>query len=112
MITNCGTGEIVFSSLIPREANKKIIGLAREKAQGPASQLMRGRRFITNNGQLLLMAHNRNQGSTICLERMEQYMDFAVPKFLMLEDGGLYLTGGAQGEGSYGRIFLCIFFLD
>jgi HAD superfamily hydrolase (TIGR01484 family) len=28
MITNCKTGETVFSSLLPRESNQKIIGLA------------------------------------------------------------------------------------
>lgn len=30
MITNCKTGETVFSSLLPLEANGKIIGLAKE----------------------------------------------------------------------------------
>ena len=31
MITNCGTGEVVFSSLLPVDSNEKIIGLAEEE---------------------------------------------------------------------------------
>ena len=30
MITNCKTGEVIFSSLLPVESNKKIMDLAKE----------------------------------------------------------------------------------
>ena len=40
MITNCGTGEVVFSSLLPVDSNEKIIGLAEEYGV----DILRGRR--------------------------------------------------------------------
>ena len=47
MITNCKTGETVFSSLLPLEANGKIIGLAKEHRVDILTY--EGEEVITNN---------------------------------------------------------------
>ena len=47
MITNCKTGEVIFSSLLPVEANKKIMGLAKEY----------GVDFLTYEGEELSLIH-------------------------------------------------------
>lgn len=47
MITNCGTGEVVFSSLLPVDSNEKIIGLAEE--YGVDILTYEGEEIITNN---------------------------------------------------------------
>lgn len=105
MITNCGTGEIVFSSLIPREANKKIIGLAREHRVDILTY--EGEEIITNNRECpyAQIESRINHLPLRQVEDMEQYMDFAVPKFLMLEDGDYMVTVEPKVKAAMGRDF-------
>ena len=49
MITNCKTGETVFSSLLPGESNRKIIGLAEEHRVDILTY--DGGEIITNNAE-------------------------------------------------------------
>ncbi len=49
MITNCRTGEIVFSALLPLESNRKIIELSREHRVDILTY--QGKEIITNNGE-------------------------------------------------------------
>ena len=47
-ITNCKTGEIIFSRSLPQEANQKIIRLAEEEQVGLLSYDEAGAKLLTN----------------------------------------------------------------
>lgn len=58
MITNCKTGEVIFSSLLPVESNKKIMDLAKE--YGVDFLTYEGEEIITNNDQCVY-AHKESK---------------------------------------------------
>ena len=92
MITNCKTGETVFSSLLPRESNQKIIGLAEEHRVDILTY--EGEEIITNNVECpyAIAESNINHLPLRQVEDMKSYVDFKVPKFLMLDDGDYLVT--------------------
>ena len=61
MITNCKTGEVIFSSLLPVESNKKIMDLAKE--YGVDFLTYEGEEIITNNDQCVY-AHKDQPSSS------------------------------------------------
>ena len=86
-IINCKTGETVFARSLPVSANKKIIGLAEEHQVDIVTY--EGSRIISSNpespyGKL----ESRINGMELWKpEDMKEYVNFEVPKFLMMEDG-------------------------
>lgn len=87
MITDCRTGEIVFKSLLPGEANRRIIELA-EEAQADILTY-EGDTIITNNEKSPYgrLEQRINSMEMRQVENMKDYVAFQVPKFLILEDG-------------------------
>ena len=105
MITNCKTGETVFSSLLPLEANGKIIGLAKEHRVDILTY--EGEEIITNNEECpyAVKESNINHLPLRQVEDMKGYVSFPVPKFLMLDDGDYLVTVEPRVKAAMGRDF-------
>lgn len=93
MITNCKTGEVIFSSLLPVEANKKIMGLAKE--YGVDFLTYEGEEIITNN-DACIYAHKESKINHLTLRQvddMEEHVNFPVyrsePYFLEVLPKGI-----------------------
>ena len=92
MITNCRTGEAVFSALLPLDSNEKIISLAKEYRVDILTY--EGEEIITNNADCTY-AHKEAAINHLPLRQVEDmasYVTFQVPKFLMLDDGDYLAT--------------------
>lgn len=91
-IVNCQTGEVVFQREIPTSANQNIIRLAKEHNVNILTY--EKNKIITNDATdpyaQKECAINRLQAEQI--DDMENHMDFAVPKYLMLGDGDYLVT--------------------
>ncbi len=105
MITNCRTGEAVFSALLPLESNKKIIGLSKEHRVDILTY--EGGRIITNNQECpYALKESAINHLPLCqVENMEEYVDFQVPKFIMLDDGDYLVTVEPKVKAALGRDF-------
>lgn len=105
MITNCKTGETVFSSLLPLESNGKIIGLAKEHRVDILTY--EGEEVITNNRECpyAISESNINHLPLRQVDDMEAYVDFQVPKFIMLDDGDYLVTVEPKVKAAMGRDF-------
>lgn len=105
MITNCKTGEVVFSSMLPLEANKKIIGLAEEHRVDILTYA--GDEIITNNRECpyAVIEAKINHLPLRQVDDMKSYVDFQVSKFLMLDDGDYLVTVEPKVKAAMGRDF-------
>lgn len=105
MIINCGTGEAVFSSLLPAGSNEKIIRLAEE--YGVDILTYEGEEIITNNKECpyAVKESNINRLPLRQVEDMKRYVSFQVPKFLMLDDGDYLVTVEPRVKAAMGRDF-------
>ena len=105
MITNCKTGEVIFSSLLPVEANKKIMGLAKE--YGVDFLTYEGEEIITNN-DACIYAHKESKINHLTLRQvddMEEHVNFPVAKFLLLDDGDYLATVEPKVKAAMGKNF-------
>ena len=105
MITNCSTGEQVFSALLPLEANAKIIGLAEEYRVDILTY--EGEEIITNDRECpyAVIESNINHLPVRQVDDMKSYVDFQVPKFLMLDEGDYLVTVEPRVKAAMGRDF-------
>ena len=105
MITNCRTGEIVFSVLLPVETNRKIIELSREHRVDILTY--QGEEIITNNMECpyAVKESEINHLPLKQVEDMAEYVDFQVPKFLMMDDGDYLATVEPKVKAAMGRDF-------
>ena len=87
MITNCRTGEAVFSRLLPVEANAKIIGLAEEERVTILTY--DGHTLITNDAEspYSKLENKINSMEVRQIDDLKSYVTYPVPKFLMMDDG-------------------------
>ena len=87
MITDCRTGEIIFESLLPAEANSRIIELAEDERVDILTY--EGDTIITNNRECPygLLEQRINSMEILQVEDMKSYVTFQVPKFLLMDDG-------------------------
>lgn len=103
-IINCKTGETVFARSLPVSANKKIIGLAEEHQVDIVTY--EGSRIISSNpespyGKL----ESRINGMELWKpEDMKEYVNFEVPKFLMMEDGDYLAMVEPKVKAAMGKI--------
>ena len=105
MITNCKTGEVIFSSTLPVESNKRIMGLAKE--YGVDFLTYEGEEIITNN-DACIYAHKESQINHLPLrqvEHMEEHVNFPVVKFLLLDDGDYLATVEPKVKAALGKNF-------
>ena len=105
MITNCATGEIVFAAQIPVEANRKIVGLAEEHRVDILTY--EGEEILTNNVECpyALCESKINHLPLRQVENLADYLNFQVPKFIMLDDGDYLATVEPQVKAAMGRDF-------
>ena len=88
-IINCKTGETVFARSLPVSANKKIVGLAEE-----------------NQVDIVTYEGSRINGMEIWKpENMAEYVNFEVPKFLMMEDGDYLAMVEPKVKAAMGKNF-------
>lgn len=105
VIINCRTKEIVFSAMLPVEANQTIIRLSKEHQVDILTY--EGETIITNNkdcpyGQL----ESRINGMELKeVEDIETYVDFAVPKYLFLDDGDYLAMVEPKVKAALGKNF-------
>ena len=105
MITNCRTGEAVFSALLPLDSNEKIISLAKEYRVDILTY--EGEEIITNNADCTY-AHKEAAINHLPLRQVEDmasYVTFQVPKFLMLDDGDYLATVEPRVKAAMGKNF-------
>ena len=93
----------MFSSLLPRESNQKIIGLAEEHRVDILTY--EGEEIITSNVECpyAIAESNINHLPLRQVEDMKFYVDFKVPKFLMLDDGDYLAMVEPRVKAALGR---------
>ena len=86
IIMDCRTREVIFKKELPVEANRKILDLA-EKEQVDILTYQ-GARILTNNqdNPYAKIESGINHLKLKQIEDLKAYLDFPVPKFLMLDD--------------------------
>lgn len=105
MITNCRTGEVVFSRLLPVEANAKIIGLAEEERVTILTY--DGHTLITNDAE---SPYSKLENKINCMEvrqidDLKSYVTYPVPKFLMMDDGDYLAMVEPRVKAAMGKNF-------
>lgn len=94
----------MFSSLLPLEANQKIIGLAKE--YGVDILTYEGDHLVTNHKECpYAQTESRINHLPLRQVEMEQYVTFQVPKFLMLDDGDYLAVVEPRVKAALGRDF-------
>lgn len=105
MIQDCRTGETVFSRHIPVESNAAIIDLAID--QGVNILTYEGDRILTLDAGCPYVEKESviNRLEVVQVENMQTYVNFPVPKFLMLDDGDYLALVEAKVKAKLGRPF-------
>lgn len=107
MITNCKTGEVIFSRFLPREANEKIIRLAEEEQVGILSYTEDGKVLLTNQSEspYARLETKINRMELRQVDDMAAAIQYPVPKFLMLEDGDYLAMVEPRVKAAMGKNF-------
>lgn len=102
MITNCRTGEVVFSSVLPVSSNDKIISLAEEHRVDLLTY--QGGEILTNNEECPY-AKIESQINHLPLRQMDlrTALTGPVPKFIMLDDGDYLAMVEPKVKAALGR---------
>lgn len=89
MITDCRTGEILFSRLLPLEANEKIFCLAEREQVGIVTYSEDGKKLLTNQADSpYAQLETKINHMELCqVDDLLSSVTYRVPKFLMIEDG-------------------------
>lgn len=105
MIMNCTTGEVVFSQLLPQEANRRIIELAEEHRVD----------FLTYEDDHIVTNNKENEYGQkeswithmplMEKENLKDYLNFQVPKFLLLDDGDYLALVEPKVKAALGKNF-------
>ena len=105
MITNCRTGEVVFSRLLPVEANAKIIGLAEEERVTILTY--DGHTLITNDAEspYSKLENKLNSMEVRKIDDLKSYVTYPVPKFLMMDDGDYLAMVEPRVKAAMGKNF-------
>lgn len=105
MITNCRTGEVVFSRLLPVEANAKIIGLAEEERVTILTY--DGHTLITNDAEspYSKLENKINSMEVRQIDDLKSYVTYPVPKFLMMDDGDYLAMVEPRVKAAMGKNF-------
>lgn len=105
LIVNCETGEVVFSRQLPVESNRKIIELAMEHRVDILTY--EGDHLVVNNRECPYaeIESKINRMPMVEVEDMASYVDFVVPKFLMLDDGDYLALVEPRVKAALGKNF-------
>lgn len=107
MITNCKTGEVVFSKMLPLESNEKIIGLAEKERVGILTYSTDGKVLYTNQSDSpYARLEQRINHMEICqVDDMVSRINYQVPKFLMIDDGDFLAMVEPRVKAAMGKNF-------
>ena len=102
MITNCKTGEAVFSALLPENSNERIISLAEEHRVDILTY--QGSEILTNN-QECPYAQIESKINHLPLRQTDLRSELSgpVPKFIMLDDGDYLAMVEPKVKAALGR---------
>lgn len=105
IIMNCRTEEIVFSRQLPVESNERIIGLACEHRVDILTY--ERERLIVSSAECpyAKLESRINHMPMVEKEHMEVYVDFQVPKFLMMDDGDYLALVEPRVKAALGKNF-------
>ena len=105
IIMDCRTREVIFKKELPVEANRKILDLA-EKEQVDILTYQ-GAHILTNNqdNPYAKIESGINHLKLKQIEDLKTYLDFPVPKFLMLDDGDYRALVEARVKAALGKNF-------
>lgn len=105
IIMDCRTREVVFKKQLPISANAKIIELAKD--EGVDLLTYEGPAIITDNPDCpYAQKESKINGIRIKkVENMASYLNFAVPKFLMMDDGDYLALVEARVKAALGKNF-------
>lgn len=89
VITDCGSGEILFGRLLPLEGNQKIVALAEKEQVGVVSYSEDYKTLLTNHSEspYARLEQTINHMDIQQVDDMAARITYQVPKFLMVEDG-------------------------
>ena len=105
IITNCKTGEEVFTAKIPVEYNRKIIELAREHRVDILTY-EGGDIISTSDTSTYSRYEARATGMNLRLvEELESYVNFPVAKYVMFDDDDYLVTVEPRVKAALGRRF-------
>lgn len=104
-IINCKTGETVFSRQLPVESNRRIMELGLEHRVDFLTY--EGDRLVTNNAECPygLSESRINHMELVQVEDMLTYVNFQVPKFLLLDDGDYLAMVEPRIKAALGKNF-------
>lgn len=107
MITNCATGEVLFSRLLPLESNAKIIDLAEDERVGILTYSEDGRILYTNQSDspYAILEQKINRMEIRQVDDMKSCINYQVPKFLMIDDGDFLAMVEPRVKAAMGRNF-------
>lgn len=105
VITDCRTREVVFQKKLPVETNRRIAELAAEERVDLMTY--QDAMIITNNPDCpyAKLESQINHLEIKKVEDMAEYVDFAVPKFLMMDDGDYLAMVEARVKAALGKNF-------
>ena len=105
LIINCQTDEVVFSQLLPQEANRRVIELAEEHRVDYLSY--EGDHLVVNNKECPYAEKESwiNHMPMKEVEDMASYLNFQVPKFLLLDDGDYLALVEPRVKAALGKNF-------
>ncbi len=105
IILDCQTREIIFRKEHPVEANRRIIELAKEEQVDILTY--QDELIITNNKEnpYAKLESKINHLELKQVDDLASYVDFAVPKFLMLDDGDYLALVEARVKAALGKNF-------
>lgn len=105
IIQNCETDEVVFSSQLPVESNQRIIDLAKD--QGVNILTYEKNRIITPDATCPYVEKEAfiNKLEVEQIDDFRNYVDFPVPKFLMLDDGDYLAMVEPRMKAALGKHF-------
>ncbi len=106
-ITDCKTGEIIFSRSLPKEANQKIISLAKEEQVGVVTYDEAGTKIFTNQSDspYAKLEAGINGMEMIQVDDLASKIDYPVPKYLMIEDGDYLAMVEPRVKAAMGKNF-------
>ncbi|MDO4266963.1 MAG: Cof-type HAD-IIB family hydrolase [Eubacteriales bacterium] len=106
IIMDCRTGKTIFQKKLPVESNRRIIELAHGERVS-AVLTYEGAQIITDNQDCsyVKLESSINHLKIRQLEKLEEHVNFAVPKFIMTDDGDYLALVEARVKAALGRDF-------
>lgn len=105
MITDCCTRKVILKQELPVEANRRIVELAKKEQVDILTY--QDMQILTNNpeNRYAKLESRINHLKLKQVDNLEEYLDFPVPKFLMLDDGDYLALVEARVKAALGKNF-------